>query len=407
MEFKIDSGKLSLLNRIYKVITETLSITETQFDNLVQSYGAVGRYLENDPVFAPYHPVVSPQGSLRLGTIIQPINKDDDLDVDLVYRIRGKNSFWTQKNIKDLVGNRLKNSSTYNKMMDDEGRRCWTLNYRHESADIKERYHMDILPCVANEDYDRIFREVSGNTFSLSEANRIAIRITDKLKDDYASSTDTQTWLISNPDGYAYWFADRCKTIEQRSIRSIMDSIMPIGRYSKEKSTLQMIVQILKRHRDIKFYNDTENKPISIIITTLAAKAYNGEKDLASALVYVISNMQNYIDQDADGNFVISNPVNPRENFADKWVEKPIRKQCFFEWLSTLKQDMKAIAESTGIRLRENVGKAFGSNIAAVVSNSLAKDLKSNTNSLRVSSTGVLGTIGTKLNATNTFHGTK
>lgn len=107
MEFKIDSGKLSLLNRIYKVITETLSITETQFDNLVQSYGAVGRYLENDPVFAPYHPVVSPQGSLRLGTIIQPINKDDDLDVDLVYRIRGKNSFWTQKNIKDLVGNRL------------------------------------------------------------------------------------------------------------------------------------------------------------------------------------------------------------------------------------------------------------------------------------------------------------
>lgn len=287
------------------------------------------------------------------------------------------------------------------------GRRCWTLNYRHESADIKERYHMDILPCVANEDYDRIFREVSGNTFSLSEANRIAIRITDKLKDDYASSTDTQTWLISNPDGYAYWFADRCKTIEQRSIRSIMDSIMPIGRYSKEKSTLQMIVQILKRHRDIRFYNDTENKPISIIITTLAAKAYNGEKDLASALVYVISNMQNYIDQDADGNFVISNPVNPRENFADKWVEKPIRKQCFFEWLSTLKQDMKAIAESTGIRLRENVGKAFGSNIAAVVSNSLAKDLKSNTNSLRVSSTGVLGTIGTKLNATNTFHGTK
>lgn len=79
MEFKIDSGKLSLLNRIYKVITETLSLTERQFDNLVQSYGAVGRYLENDPVFAPYHTVVSPQGSLRLGTIIQPINKDDDL----------------------------------------------------------------------------------------------------------------------------------------------------------------------------------------------------------------------------------------------------------------------------------------------------------------------------------------
>ena len=75
------------LSDIFTLLSQNLDITKTQYDNLVKSYSAVGKYLEADAVFAPYHPVITPQGSLRLGTIIQPINEDDDLDVDLVYRL--------------------------------------------------------------------------------------------------------------------------------------------------------------------------------------------------------------------------------------------------------------------------------------------------------------------------------
>lgn len=46
------------------------------------------------------------------------------------------------------------------------------------------------------------------------------------------------------------------------------------------ESILQRIVQILKRHRDIMFNGD-EDKPISIIITTLASRAYRGETNLS------------------------------------------------------------------------------------------------------------------------------
>ena len=67
------------LGDIFMLLSQNLDITKTQYDNLVKSYSAVGRYLEADPVFAPFHPVIPPQGSLRLGTIIQPITEDDDL----------------------------------------------------------------------------------------------------------------------------------------------------------------------------------------------------------------------------------------------------------------------------------------------------------------------------------------
>ncbi|MBQ8957349.1 MAG: hypothetical protein IJ057_02415 [Bacteroidales bacterium] len=60
---------------ILETLGESLDITKEQYDNRTQSYRAVGTFLENDPAFADYKPLVTPQGSLRLGTIIQPINR--------------------------------------------------------------------------------------------------------------------------------------------------------------------------------------------------------------------------------------------------------------------------------------------------------------------------------------------
>jgi len=43
------------LGNIFALLSQSLDITKTQYDNLVKSYSAVGKYLEADPVFAPYH----------------------------------------------------------------------------------------------------------------------------------------------------------------------------------------------------------------------------------------------------------------------------------------------------------------------------------------------------------------
>jgi hypothetical protein len=396
------------LNNLFQQIAEGLDITETQFNNLVRSYNAVGKYLEEDDSFKAYRPVVTPQGSLRLGTIIQPITEDCDIDVDLVYRLNGKSSIWTQKDIKQLVGKRLKDHGTYSGMLDkEEGRRCWTLLYRQDSDNAKERYHIDILPSVSDSEFNRRYESIRIREYSQQTIDQIAIRITDNKEPNYGRSTDITEWLKSNPDGYALWFAHRCKSVTEKR-ENLFEAVMPIGKYVKEKTILQRIVQILKRHRDIMFKDD-EDKPISIIITTLAGRAYNGESSLLEGLYNVVGSMESHIKRKPNGEFVISNPVNPEENFADKWPTHPKRKENFFKWLRQVKSDVENIMNARGLQLRENVGSAFGEEFSKKMFNSMADQHKQTAINagIKVGTTGVLGSVGKTLNAKNTFFGEK
>lgn len=181
---------------------------------------------------------------------------------------------------------------------------------------------------------------------------------------------------------------------------------MPIGEYIKDKTILQRIVQILKRHRDIMFKDD-EDKPISIIITTLAARAYKGETSLIEGLYNVINSMEKYISKDYYRDCLVTNPVNEDENFADKWSIYPNRKNNFFRWLNKVKLDMDNIINSTGIQLKENVGRAFGREFSVKMFNLIAEQHKQcvNNGNVKIGATGVLGSLGCVLNAKNTFYG--
>ena len=56
------------------------------------------------------------------------------------------------------------------------------------------------------------------------------------------------------------------------------------------------------------------------------------------------------------GAALIRNPVNPLENFADKWREYPIRKTCFMEWLKQAQYDLTQALELKDI---QSVGKSL------------------------------------------------
>ena len=394
---------------ILETLGESLDITETQFDNLVRSYNAVGDFLQNDRTFEPYKPVVTPQGSLRLGTIIRPISPDEDLDVDLVFRLTEKSPLWTQKDLKDKVGARLKRSERYASMLEQkEGRRCWTLRYRDNSDNPKEKYHMDILPAVADGKYDERMARLYSDSFSEQTVDQISIRITDKKAPDYAISTYKENWLKSNPDGYALWFASRCKVDE--SVKFMAEAVVPIGKYTKNKTVLQRIVQILKRHRDMMFRNYKDDKPISIIITTLAARAYNGEKNLLDGLINVVDNLERYITKNDKGEDVVSNPVNPEENFADKWPSHPSRRNNFYNWLAAVKKDVNEILGGTSrIQIQDTMGRVFGKEVATDAASLLVKRRKSRlaagTTVLTSAGKIAASTKGKIINTANTFYG--
>jgi hypothetical protein len=153
-------------------------------------------------------------------------------------------------------------------------------------------------------------------------------------------------WNISNPEGYAKWFEYRMNPQQTRILleKAQVDDV-PLF---KKKTPLQRVIQILKRHRDNWSKDKPDLKPISIIITTLAARAYNGETDIVAALGNVLEKMGGLINTKKPR---VPNPVDPEEDFADRWY----RQDClhlrleknFYDWLLQARTDFQHITSTT------------------------------------------------------------
>ncbi|MGO1597091.1 MAG: nucleotidyltransferase domain-containing protein [Sphingobacterium sp.] len=357
---------------ILETLAENLSITETQHNAAVKSYNAVGNWLsKDDSLLMPYNPQVKPQGSFIIGTTIQSINPDDDIDLDIVCELHGKGNDWTQSDVKRIVGQQLSSHMTYESILDDEGRRCWTLKYRAES-DRNDKYHMDILPSVISHDYE-ILLEKSFSNLGEKDYDSLILSITDRERLDYYSETDPLCWLQSNPFGYAKWFMRKVYLYDgpRKKSFSLNEAVQPTPKYQEERLPLQRVVQLLKRHRDVMFLDEKEEevrkqKPISCIITTLAARSYRGEVNVFDALSGIIYRMEGEIEWQIDERGKkyewISNPVNNAENFADRWNDEgSVRRENFYRWLSRIKKDMNEAQSQRGLNnISESLKKSFG-----------------------------------------------
>lgn len=325
-------------------LVKSLEITDTAQQKAEDRYLSIGNWLSReDSLLAQFQPEVYSQGSIRLGTTIRPLNEDEEYDLDAVCILNNLGvSHASQKQIKELVGHELKLYVKANNFENplNEGKRCWTLQY----ADTAQ-FHMDILPSLPDEEGLRK-KFIEENKMGFDVIAKLhtasAIAITDNTSTEY--DIITPNWNKSNPKGYHLWFKDKCKILKISKASNFFEASMEsVEEYPthKSKQPLQQVIMILKRHRDIMFKDDSEHKPISIIITTLSAKAYGGESSLKDALETIVTGMKKQITCDINGNCEVLNPINPNENFADKWIDEPLKRDNFFRWLQQLNEDYK------------------------------------------------------------------
>jgi len=330
-------------------IATRLDVPASLYEEAQERYQAVCRWLAEDETLLSYDPAMYAQGSFALGTVTRPPG-DLHYDVDAVCVLQAPSSTITQKELKRLVGDRLKDHETYARMLSPPtgGRRCWTLDYA-ESA----KFHLDILPAIPDDQSALISSGAS------PEFSKHAILITDT----HTWERDDLEWPRSNPKGYSEWFKLRMKVRLEELRKSAAAarhdaSIESVPDYAV-RTPLQQMVQLFKRHRDVAFGND-DDRPISIIITTLAAWAYSNEADLSEAISNVVPKMRAAI-KSSNGEYLVANPVNPHENFADKWKETPRKAQLFHSWLNTLEQEHESLLSNTLLEKRADaIDKAFG-----------------------------------------------
>lgn len=334
-------------NKALETIITDLDISPTDFELARSRYKAVAEYLKDGAYQSGDHVEVYLQGSFRLGTVIRPyLNKSDaDYDIDQVCEINGHGT--GPRVLKNDVGDHLKDSGVYGSMLDDEGKRCWTILYA--SQENRPGFHLDVLPARLDE-----------------TQSSTKIDITNKENAVYS-------WKSSNPRGYYYWFKSKniIRETTMTSQRSqIFEKNASLYKSAEEvpkqliRTNLQRAIQLMKRHRDVSF-DGKEFKPISIIITTICAHKYTGSgiyETIVGFCDYVTDrlsafirdgrlNPDNILDYSEKG-WRILNPSDGTENFADRWEidKEPERAKAFFSWVFELKRSLKTFDSSSNYR---------------------------------------------------------
>ena len=325
------------------------------YTQATERYEAVGNWLlaEGSSLRAS-DPVVYPQGSFAIGTVVRPL-LGDDYDLDAVVQLADPRQLWTPATLKSSVGERLQEHATYRRLLQGEGRRCWTLNY--SAVDARHGFHLDLLPSVPSatqpSQTGRPDQSVTPN------ASVTAIAITNRV------SPLKVEWCESDPKGYAAWFERRMIPLTERNDMFAGDRLAGVEavRQVTSRTPLQYVIQLLKRHRDVLFLGKGEHAPISIIITTLAAMAYEGEDTIEGALLGVVSRLGRGIEQRA-GEIFIRNPVRPTENFADRWRGDPKKVTAFTSWVQATRDFASRLQAGTSAALQGELEKALGESSA-------------------------------------------
>lgn len=305
-----------MLSMLLDGAVEVLDISPDLHDNAVERYEEVGTWLAENGSSGWR---IYPQGSFLLGTVVRPGTPTGEYDIDLVCQLPLRPESTTQKLLKKRVGDQL---TAYLQWKEDQGhadgpdsleprRRCWTLEY--------PGFHLDVLPAIPDEKHPPT-----------------GIRLTDK---------ELWEWQRGNPRGYAAWFHKRSE-LSRKILDKRHANVADVPTW-RVRSPLQRVVQILKWHCMIMFAEDTDNRPPSILITTLAGRAYNGEEDLFTAVRAVLDGMPRFIQRDGD-EWWVPNPAHEEENFTDKWNEYPERREAFFAWFKEINTTVNELAGMKG-----------------------------------------------------------
>lgn len=307
-------------------MAEAAELDQTRWNRLKTAYEAISKWLSEDPdFFGEVEIEIYPQGSVSIGTTTRPYGKTE-FDLDVIIHIKLLSSNYEPEVIFNEVVRRLNENETYQKMSESKSR-CVRLNYKGD-------FHLDVVPgCMVVVFNDEL------------------IDIPDQKK---------KIWLRSCPKGYQSWFLDIANRVQLTFLEEAFSaSKVEIEEYAKKKP-LQRAVQLIKMDRNIYFNDNPENAPASIILTTLAAQFYDGQASISETFEGVLTKIRDHIQTLYPNKpFKLPNPVNPSENLADIWDDKPELYEHFIAFIEQLYSDWQKLKESHGIETEAELMKGM------------------------------------------------
>jgi hypothetical protein len=228
-----------------------------------------------------------------------------------------------------MVEDRLRQNDDYARMIERK-KRCIRLTYADE-------FHLDVLP-------------------SRPSLPPVGTQI-------LVPDRELRAWLRSNPKGYAEWF-------ESQSALSLVDmrkrvESLPEHECADEKSSLQRVVQLLKRWRDVRYQDSADAAPRSIVLTTLAGNNFTGTSSTAGAFDDVVGALVRVTNANREPLRVV-NPAQREEVLSEQWMRDPRSYELFAFRIAELCERWRAIRQHAAIEeVAEELAVLFGDKVTS------------------------------------------
>ena len=241
-------------------LRDQVNLNQSRIDRLTRGVDGVNDYLKDN---LKGYQNLERQGSYALGTLIKPVDDNDEYDADIQV-VMNSNPKWRPKDYVNEIHKTLKQNKNYADKL--------RLKTRCVTVDYADDFHLDVVPRVT----------IGGKHYI---CNR---------NDDRFEQTDGT--------GYREWFNEKNRITG---------------------GNLKRVVRLLKYLRDHK--NSYTVK--SIMLTTLAGNAIRSDDEgmegvstVADTLVTVLTRMDAYL-QRRPCMPIVQNPALPSEDFNRHWTQ--------------------------------------------------------------------------------------
>jgi Second Messenger Oligonucleotide or Dinucleotide Synthetase domain len=303
-----------------------VQLTRTDHAKAEQRYEALGDHLDRDgSLIQGRVELIYPQGSMAIGATIASRLTTDEYDVDFIAQLNLPRAIAPQTAIDLLFHSiRGKPGSRYHDMA-ERRTRCVTVHYA-------DKMHADITPVILLPERE--------------ERTSLVFHSPDDPR-------EPDLTLIANPWGFAQWFkrttppdhefarlfAERAAEHEYRVLAEEAESEeLPTPLPPHQKSKALIVLQLLKRWRNVRYDTRRTRRPPSIMMAKLIADAANSTDTLSEELLHQGGSMLDVLraEQRAGRKIEVRNPECEEDILTDRWPASLQEQNVFIRDLEDL-----------------------------------------------------------------------
>ena len=319
-----------------------VQLSRTDYGKAVERYETINEWIEReDSRLKDRVQLFYPQGSMAIGATIASRLRTDEFDIDIVAQLDLPHNV-SPKDALDLLFEAIrgKPGSRYYRMA-KRRTRCVTVNYA-------DSMHLDVTPVV------RMGGTLERQSFIFHH------RAEAPQEPSYS--------LIANPYGFAEWFKRNTPNDQafadifekrawehEEALRILAEKAesepVPSQEPAFRKSKAVIVLQLLKRWRNVQYDARSGRKPPSIMFAKLIADAANHTDRLSEELLHQARHMLEVFRRyQGLGRLVhIANPVCAEDVLTDRWPGTLRDQAIFMGDLEHLVRQIERLIEGCGL----------------------------------------------------------